>query len=161
MISRGRWRPRTPSAPAPPSSSSAGQSSRRPIRERRHRRSPTEPRPVAGNERSAMRLTIYSKPGCHLCDEMKAVVERVVNHKGSRHVELEIVDISRDAELEARYGLEIPVLMIDGKKAAKFRIAEDDLNRRLTSRYLPRPRTPGAPCRAEYERTSDPSSRAS
>ena len=82
-----------------------------------------------------MRLIIYSRPGCHLCDEMKAVVERVLaNRKGSPDVTIEIVDVSASAELEALYGLEIPVLMIDGKKAAKFRIAEGDLVRRLTSR---------------------------
>lgn len=82
-----------------------------------------------------MKLTIYSRPGCHLCDEMKAIVERVLaNRKGSPSVRLEIVDISNDTQLEALYGLEIPVLMIDGKKAAKFQITEDDLARRLTSR---------------------------
>lgn len=81
------------------------------------------------------RVTIYSRPGCHLCDEMKAVVERVLaSHKGSLHAKMEVVDISTDAALDAQYGLEIPVLMIDGRKAAKFRIAEDDLARRLTSR---------------------------
>lgn len=78
------------------------------------------------------RLTIYSKPGCHLCDEMKAVVERVLaNHKGSPHVKLDIVDISTNAELDARYGPEIPVLMVDGKQAAKYRITEEELERRL------------------------------
>jgi glutaredoxin len=71
-------------------------------------------------------LTLYSKPGCHLCDDMKRVVERVRSR--------DVVDISNDADLSARYGLEIPVLMIDGRKAAKFRISEEDLARRLTSR---------------------------
>lgn len=65
---------------------------------------------------------------------MKTVVERVIaeaNHKGSPDATLEIVDISSDAQLDARYGLEIPVLMIDGKKAAKYRVNEGDLERRL------------------------------
>jgi glutaredoxin len=70
------------------------------------------------------KITIYSRPGCHLCDEMKAVVARV-----SRKTPLwvEEIDISGDAELEARYGTEIPVLMVDGRKAAKYRVTEDQL----------------------------------
>jgi hypothetical protein len=72
-------------------------------------------------------LTIYSRPGCHLCDEMKAVVKRVVHDRAS----IEEVDISTDAALEALYGVEIPVLLIDGKKAAKYRIEEGVLRRLL------------------------------
>ena len=77
------------------------------------------------------RLTIYSRPGCHLCDEMKEVVNRV---SASVPLSLEEVDISGDAELERLYGVEIPVLMIDGRKAAKYRIAEADLLRMLERR---------------------------
>ncbi len=77
-----------------------------------------------------MRLTLYSRPGCHLCDDMKAIVERVAQ---TIPITLEEIDISTDPELEARYGLEIPVLLVEGKKAAKYRIAEEDL-RRLLSR---------------------------
>ena len=69
-------------------------------------------------------LTIYSRPGCHLCDEMKAVVAArraigAAHARRSRHLD-------RPA-LEARYGLEIPVLMVDGKKAAKYRMTEEEL----------------------------------
>ncbi|HEY7172721.1 MAG TPA: glutaredoxin family protein [Vicinamibacterales bacterium] len=77
------------------------------------------------------RITIYSRPGCHLCDEMKAVVTRV-----ARGVPLDIeeIDISGDADLEARYGLEIPVLLVEGRKAAKYRIGEDELRRLIAGR---------------------------
>jgi hypothetical protein len=44
------------------------------------------------------------------------------------------VDISDDPQLEARYGLEIPVLLVDGKKAAKYRVTEEDLTRMLENR---------------------------
>jgi len=74
-------------------------------------------------------LTIYSKPGCHLCDEMKAVVANVA--AGNPDISVEEVDISTDPQLADQYGLEIPVLMIDGRKAAKFRVAEDGLRRML------------------------------
>ena len=78
-------------------------------------------------------LTLYSRPGCHLCDEMKAVVARVVRELETP-VTIDEVDISTDADLETRYGLEIPVLLIDGKKAAKYRVTERELARMLRSR---------------------------
>jgi glutaredoxin len=73
-----------------------------------------------------LRLTIYTKPGCHLCDEMKAVVRRTIV---DRDISLEDVDISTDPGLLDRYGLEIPVLMIDDRKVAKYRITEGELRR--------------------------------
>jgi len=78
-------------------------------------------------------FTLYSRPGCHLCDEMKAIVRRVMQTAGAPIV-LEEVDISTDAGLEARYGVEIPVLLIDGTKVAKYRIAETDLRRMVDGR---------------------------
>jgi glutaredoxin len=84
-------------------------------------------------------ITIYSRPGCHLCDEMKSVVERVLAAvDGNRNADafvLDEVDISTDPALEARYGLEIPVLMIDGRKAAKYRVGEQELRRLLDARH--------------------------
>ena len=76
-------------------------------------------------------LTVYSRPGCHLCDEMKAVIDRV---RGTTPMTIEIVDISADPSLEARYGLEIPVLLVDGRKAAKYRVSEEELTRILKGR---------------------------
>jgi glutaredoxin len=73
-------------------------------------------------------VTLYSRPGCHLCDEMKALVGRVAR---SHPVTLQEIDISKDAELERLYGLEIPVLIVNGRKAAKYRISEEALVRIL------------------------------
>jgi len=73
-------------------------------------------------------LTLYSRPGCHLCDEMKAVVDRVA---ASRPITMEVVDISSDTALEREFGLEIPVLFVDGRKVAKYRITEQALARVL------------------------------
>ena len=78
-------------------------------------------------------LTLYSRPGCHLCDEMKAVVQRVVG-PADACIAVEEIDISTNPDLEARYGLEIPVLLVDGRKAAKYRVAEGELTRILRSR---------------------------
>jgi len=81
-----------------------------------------------------IRLTMYSRPGCHLCDDMKAVVRRTADRLPHHTVEIDEVDISADPELEARYGLEIPVLLVDGRKVAKYRIREDELMRILAAR---------------------------
>ena len=82
-----------------------------------------------------MRLTIFSKPGCHLCDEMKSTVHRVLStHSNGASIEVDEIDISNDAALLERYGLEIPVLLIDGKKAAKYRVSEKELRRMLGRR---------------------------
>jgi len=75
-------------------------------------------------------ITIYSRPGCHLCDEMKEVVTRTIQRFTGR-AQIEEIDVSTDPVLEARYGLEIPVLMVDGRKAAKYRVTEAELTRLL------------------------------
>jgi thiol-disulfide isomerase/thioredoxin len=80
--------------------------------------------------RAVIPIRIYTRPGCHLCDDMKATVQEVVRAAGVP-VEIEEVDISTEPELEARYGLEIPVLFVRGKKAAKYRVSREDLRRIL------------------------------
>jgi thiol-disulfide isomerase/thioredoxin len=77
-------------------------------------------------------LTLYSRPGCHLCDEMKTVVQRVVR-ANKAPIAVEEVDISSSRDLEARYGLEIPVLLVDGRKVAKYRVTDGELMRILAS----------------------------
>jgi glutaredoxin len=76
-------------------------------------------------------VTIYSRPGCHLCEDMKAVVARVAR---TADLAVEEVDISTDPGLEARYGAQIPVLVVDGRKAAKYRVTEEELTRILRAR---------------------------
>jgi hypothetical protein len=78
-------------------------------------------------------LTLYTRAGCHLCQEMKVIVERVIR-ESSTAARIQEVDIANDPDLEARYGQEIPVLLLNGKKAAKYRISETELTRMLTSR---------------------------
>jgi Glutaredoxin-like domain (DUF836) len=62
---------------------------------------------------------------------MKSVVDRVAHRFP---VAVDVVDISTDSDLEASYGVDIPVLLIDGKKAAKYRISEDQLLKMLRAR---------------------------
>ena len=80
-----------------------------------------------------MTFTLYSRPGCHLCDEMKNVVRRVMQAAPAA-IALQEIDITTDPDLEARYGVEIPVLLVDGKKAAKYRIAEEELRNIVAGR---------------------------
>jgi len=77
-----------------------------------------------------IRLTLYSRPGCHLCEEMKAVINRLA---ADAQLALTEIDISTDPDLEARYGTEIPVLIADGKKVAKYRISETQLRRMIAA----------------------------
>src|SRR5262249_45818607 len=81
--------------------------------------------------RDVISIILYSRPGCHLCDEMKAVVNRVARHTP---IALTEIDITGDPDLEARYGIEVPVLMLEGKKVAKYRIGEGELRRILAAR---------------------------
>jgi hypothetical protein len=77
---------------------------------------------------SAIALVLYSRPGCHLCEEMKDVILPVARELGCT---LEQIDISDRAELEARFGMEIPVLCVNGRKAFKYRVSEPKLRKRL------------------------------
>ncbi len=56
-----------------------------------------------------MSLRLFSKPGCHLCED----AERQLRQRGYR---VELVDITLDAELMRRYGERIPVLEVDGRE---------------------------------------------
>jgi glutaredoxin len=88
---------------------------------------------------SPIALILYGRPGCHLCDDMKEIVAPVVRELGCT---LEQIDISGNPELEARYGTEIPVLLVNGRKAFKHRVIEPALRRRLAreARSCIRPR---------------------
>ena len=68
----------------------------------------------------ATRITIYSKPGCHLCDRAKEVIERC-------RVQFEVVDISGNPRLEAQFGQDIPVILLDGVEIARHFVRERNL----------------------------------
>jgi glutaredoxin len=73
-------------------------------------------------------LTLYTKPDCPLCDDARDALERV---RARAPFELEVVDISADASLKARYGERIPVVLVDGEEAAEFVVDEQALEGRL------------------------------
>ena len=76
------------------------------------------------------RVVLYGKPGCHLCDEARAVVAAV---RARQPFDLEEVDVSTDPELHRRYGERIPVLALDGDELFVFHVEADELARRLQS----------------------------
>jgi len=76
-------------------------------------------------------VVLYSRPGCHLCEEMKALLDHV---RRTIPVDLTVVDISNSDDLEERYGVEIPVLIIDGEQVARYRVAESELRQMLRTR---------------------------
>jgi glutaredoxin len=69
-----------------------------------------------------LHVRFYSKPGCHLCEQTEADLARL-NRQYPHQVDL--IDITRDAELMARYGERIPVLMVDGMEYAAPLSVED------------------------------------
>ncbi len=77
---------------------------------------------------STVRITLYSRPGCHLCDAMRDVAAPVAREMGATFEEL---DVDADPAIAARYGLEIPVLCVDGAKAFSVRVSTSALRDRL------------------------------
>ncbi|RKR88767.1 glutaredoxin [Micromonospora pisi] len=78
---------------------------------------------------SEPRLTLITRPGCHLCEVAKEAIDRVVAATGDRWVE---VDVSGDLELEREYGDRVPVVLLDGKEHGYWRVEEARLLRDLT-----------------------------
>jgi len=73
-------------------------------------------------------MTLYGKPGCHLCEEARGIVEAA---RAGREVDLVEVDVSLDPVLHRRYGERIPVLAIDGEELFELFVDGDALERRL------------------------------
>ena len=73
-------------------------------------------------------LTLNSRPNCHLCDVMKAQIDRL---RARVALDLQVVNITGDIGLERRYGNEIPVLLINGRKAVTVSVDDVELIRIL------------------------------
>ena len=67
-----------------------------------------------------------TRAGCHLCDEMAAVLDRVLPQLDLGY---RTIDVDRDPELERRFGEVVPVLLRDGRPVAKVRIDRRQLIR--------------------------------
>ena len=73
-------------------------------------------------------VTLYGRPGCHLCDDARAALERV---RAGRPFQLDEIDITGDDELHARYLERIPVVALDGEELFDFFVDEAELAARL------------------------------
>ena len=73
-------------------------------------------------------LTLYGKPGCHLCEGALSAVRGVA---ADRDVELVEVDVTLDPVLERRYGERIPVVALDGEELFEYFVDAAALGRRL------------------------------
>jgi glutaredoxin len=79
----------------------------------------------------AARVRLYSRPGCHLCDDAREVIARVCADTGTTFEE---VDITTSAELTAAYGEQIPVTFVDGRQHDFWRVDETRLRAALGAR---------------------------
>lgn len=77
-----------------------------------------------------MTVQLYTRKRCHLCEDAYAALGRV---RTEEPFDLEVIDVDTDAALVEKYGLEVPVIVVDGKKFAKFRFDEAALLKRLRS----------------------------
>jgi len=87
--------------------------------------SPEEARLAACGPRD---VTLYSRPGCHLCEEAKAAIAPLLREFGAA---LREVNIDEDATLKERYDWDIPVIFIGAHKAAKHRVDVAEFRRQL------------------------------
>ena len=76
----------------------------------------------------SIKVEIYSRPGCHLCDEAKAVIEPFIRRYS---IDLKVTDVDSDSALRQAYGSEIPVIMINGTEAFRHRVDSGSLERKL------------------------------
>jgi glutaredoxin len=73
-------------------------------------------------------VTLYTRPGCHLCEDAKAAIAPLLREFGAS---LHEVNIDKDEVLEERYGWDIPVIFIGARKAAKHRVDVGQIRRQL------------------------------
>ncbi len=78
-------------------------------------------------------VTIYSRPGCHLCDEAKLQIAPLLAEFDARLTE---INIDEDADLRARYDYDVPVIFLGARKAAKHRVDLKQFRRQLREASL-------------------------
>jgi hypothetical protein len=84
--------------------------------------------PVRESTEAPPRVVVYTREECCLCDE---ALEQVGLARREVPFSLEVIDVDRDPGLAKMYGEEVPVIVVDGRKAFKFRVTSSDLVRRL------------------------------
>jgi len=80
------------------------------------------------------KLTLYTRTDCCLCDEMKAVVRQIAE---TVPIELVEIDVDGSADLQEKFGNQVPVLFINGRKAFKYRVTAAELISSLNQQRRP------------------------
>ncbi len=75
-------------------------------------------------------VVVYSRKGCHLCEVVKESLAKLHRRGGFTWTE---VDVDSDAELRREFNDQVPVVFIDGRKAFKYHMDEQEFLRKLTS----------------------------
>ncbi|PYX49200.1 MAG: glutaredoxin family protein [Acidobacteria bacterium] len=75
-------------------------------------------------------VVVYSRKGCHLCEVVKESLDKLSRHGAFTWQE---VDVDADSELRRQYNDEVPVVFIDGRKAFKYHMDEQEFLRKLAS----------------------------
>lgn len=73
-------------------------------------------------------VTLYSRPGCHLCEDAKQEIAPLLREFGARLTE---INIDEDPDLRARYGYDVPVIFLGARKVAKHRVEQAQFRRQL------------------------------
>jgi hypothetical protein len=78
---------------------------------------------------SATTVTLIAKPGCHLCDDARVVVDRVLHELDRDGVGVRLIEhsILEEPQLAARYADDIPVVLVDERIHGRWRIDADAL----------------------------------
>lgn len=93
-------------------------------------RQPGRRPPGARYDTAVPRIVLYGKPGCHLCEDMRALVDEALEGTG---LTVEDVDITRDLELFVRFRHDVPILEVDGREVARHRTTATVLAAALTA----------------------------
>jgi len=91
-------------------------------------KSPPDPLPTKPLPTEPLEVTLYTRPGCHLCDEAKSQMAPLLAEFGAR---LREVNIDADPELRELYNLDVPVIFLEDRKIAKHRLDPGQFRRQL------------------------------
>jgi hypothetical protein len=75
-----------------------------------------------------MRFVLYSRPGCGLCEEMRAELDRLPAAQG---YPLDVLDVDADSDARVRYGHKIPVLLFAGELVCHGRLDTEEVLKAL------------------------------
>lgn len=92
----------------------------------------TDRQPPSPNDKDA-RILYLTREGCHLCEEALPVVRAEADRAGTA---VEVVDIDSDPQLQQDWDYDVPVIIVDGKVHAKYRVEAERLRTALRKRPL-------------------------